>query len=165
MIVDEMVESDPRRAASEREKLRYSIVRDMRCAGRWDASDAEIDAELDRREADLAKRRAAARQLQLPLLDVGQVAAETKRAACQSTRPLRISVRARVSELLEQAGSGGLTREELALQLGVKEGTVSAAVRYLLDRDLACEPSKRVSSCGNQVAVVVLTHGVGGRSQ
>lgn len=163
MIVREMVESDPRRAANEREKLRYCVVRDMRSAGRWDASDLEVEAELDRREADLARRRAAERQLQLPLLDVGQVAAETKRASCAASRSLRISVRARVTELLEHAGTGGLTREQLAQQLGVKEGTVSAAVRYLLDQDVACEPTKRISSCGNPVAVVVLRQCIGGR--
>ena len=163
MILPLNGDSDPRRMAADRKRISSQVVTEWRSAGRYDYSDAEIDAEIDRRYADLSRRRAESRQLQLPLMDVGQVAAKAKRDSCRSTRQARIGRRARVVELLEQAGSRGMTREEIAAAIPkCKDSSVSSPVRYLLDRDLACEPLTRASSAGIQVAVVVLSQFAGG---
>jgi len=137
------------------ERLRSQVVADYRSAGRFDFTDAEIDAEANRRLA--IKLRNDSYQANLPLLDVGQVSAATKRESCKDGREARISVRHRIVGLLEAAGEIGLTREQLSTALGVKEGSVSSPVLYLITHCGAYEPRTRKSSLGRNVAVVVLS--------
>ena len=146
-----------RQLARDRERLRCEVAKELRAAGRWDFTDAEIAAAIESRLAVLQERRAAARQLDLPLeRDEGQTSRETRNDACRAMRKQRIGLQKRIRELLEVAGANGLLREELATALGVKDGHVSAPVKHLIDSGEACQPTKRLGSCGMPAAVVVL---------
>ena len=145
---------DPRKIAKERGKIRYAVSREWRATGRFDYTDAELSAETERRlEALLAKLAATP---QLSLFDQPPTGHDTKLAACIATRSQRINRRQRVVELLESAGIKGMTREEIAIALSTKDGSVSAAIRYLIDSNVACETGTRISSAGHSVAVVAL---------
>lgn len=154
-----MITTDSHRETRrDRVRLRDQIIRQWRCSGRFDYSDSELRREIDRRLADLDRRRAACPQLQLPLMDGGQVAAATQRAACRATRGLRICRRAAIVDLLRRAGSEGLTRRELSEALGCEPGGVTSPVSYLLRAGWACEPfSRPCHRTGQEVAVITLT--------
>lgn len=141
---------------SQRRRMRFQVVREWRSGGRFDFTDAELAAEVEQRQKALREKHEAAGQGQLPLMDVGQVASQTKRDACRASRSQRISRRQSILSMLENAGANGLTREEIANALAVKEGYVSSPVLYLLSTGDACECGTRVSKAGRLVAVVVL---------
>jgi hypothetical protein len=148
---------DSKQAARERERLRFQISREWRSRQRWDFSEAEISAEIEHRLEEITARRVAVRQLELPLAECeSRLGYGTKTSSCRNTRAKRIGVRGRIVDLLTEAGSNGRTREELATLLGMKDGSVCAAVRYLLAIGDAAEPFTRPSRCGQSVAVVVL---------
>lgn len=154
MSTIEGVSSEHHSYQHTRQKLRFQIVRTWRSGGRFDFSDAELNAEVDRRLA--AKLQNERRQYQLPLADYGAVAAETKRTACKASRQSRINRRQQITDLLEEAGSEGMTREQIAKALDCKEGYVSSPVFYLLKHGEACEPFKRKTSAGFDAGVVML---------
>jgi hypothetical protein len=135
--------------------LRFQVVRAWRDDGRWDFSDSELEAEITRRADAIRDRMDAHEQMMLPLDDVSQVSLETKRAACKAGRNARIQRRAAVLEALKTAGPVGMSRGELAAELGVDPGSVSAAVKYLLDQGQIFQPRKKMGPNGVEVAVLV----------
>lgn len=148
---------DPRWREREHCRIRTQVIREWRIAGRYDFTDAELNAEIDRRLVALQQKLSAAGQAQLPLMDVDQVSTQAKKDACKSSRQLRIVLRSRIVELLEVAGSDGLTREQMASVLNVKEGYVSSPVRYLIDHsEVACIVGTRQTKAGKEAGVVVL---------
>ena len=157
MIVHGSVDFDPRRRERERSRIRNQVIREWRSAGRYDYTEAELNSEVERRLDALQRKLSEAGQAQLPLIDVDQVSTQAKKDACKSSREFRIAIRARIVELLEAAGIDGLTREEMATALNVKEGAVSLPVRYLIDHaETACIVGTRMSQLGHPVGVVVL---------
>lgn len=81
---------DPRRVDRLRAKLRNQSIREMRSAGRYDYSQAELDAVVTSRLDNLLAKLESAGQGQLPLMDVGQVACETKRQSCHATLDCKV---------------------------------------------------------------------------
>ena len=141
----------------ERERVHTRIARAWKANGHsW--TDAQINAAVDAEMARLYPSKPE--QLGLP----GMQAHETEPAG-PSTKAMAFSSyhdrkagtrRDRIYDLLDKAGSHGMTREELAEALEIKEGGVTQAVRQLIDSREACEPFKRESKARQLVAVVVL---------
>lgn len=146
-----------RQLERESKQIAYQVAQEWRQSQRWDFTTTELAAEVARRLEVQRRTRVNGGQLELPFdRDEAQTSRETKRDACQASRQQRIGLRQRIVELLEQAGPVGLTREQLAESLTVKEGSVSAAVNYLVKTGEVGQPAKTLSKSGYVVAVVVL---------
>ena len=149
---------DGHRLESERIRLHTMIAKAWKAKG-YTWTDAQIDAAV---EAELAKRYPP-KQSQLNLPGMPADRQESERPE-HSTKAVSLKVyerksgtrRDQVYDLLDRAGKRGMTREELAESLGIKDGGVSQAVRDLIDCREACEPFTRDSKAGLPVNVVVL---------
>lgn len=149
---------DSMQADRVRERLRFEIGREWKSQNRWNFTDAEMSTEIERRLAEHSARRAAAKQLELPLrTDQGCVSRETRRDAYHATRTQRETLCDRVRDLLEVAGANGMTRGDLAKRIGKDVGSVCQPVKSLIDAGAACEPCKQTGESGHSRAVVVLS--------
>jgi hypothetical protein len=149
---------DGQRMELERLRSHTRIANEWKANGRHTWSDAEIESAVD---ADLARRYPPKpQQMGLPGMPaevpVTEPEPSTKAMAFNSYDRKAGTRRNQIYDLLDRAGARGMTREELAEALEIKEGGVTQPVRQMIDSREACEPFKRESKARQLVAVVVL---------
>lgn len=138
------------------QRVRARVVREWRTAGRFDFTERELSAEVQKRLSALHEKQSGIYASQFPLIDTGTMARQSKTAACRSSRKLRINRRPQIEKLLREAGRNGLTRRELANEIGCEPGGVTSPVLYLIKTGKACEPFRRkCPQTGMAVSVVV----------
>ncbi len=142
----------------ERIRIHTQIAKAWRDNG-YTWTNAQIDAAVD---AEMARRYPPkTEQLALPGMPGDEVAEakpkpSAKAVALKTFERKAGTRRTQVYDLLDRAGAHGLTREEMAATLGVKDGGVSQVVRDLLNSREAFEPFERNSKAGLPVGVIVL---------
>jgi len=93
-----------------------------------------------------------------------QQSSRTSRLAAEKLAPKFPSLKDRIEDRIKECGHEGQSREELAVALGVKEGTVCGAVNSLMHEGKihVSATVSRVSSLGNEVEVLVAVVAEGG---
>lgn len=150
---------DGHRLELERIKIHDRICRAWKAKGySWTSEQAEkaTDAELLRIYPPIARQQTLPGMPTEPEAAAESCEPSTKVMALKSIERKYGKRRQQVYDLLDQAGAHGMTREELAEAIGVKEGGVTQTVRDLLDAREACEAFKRLSRAKEKVWVIVL---------
>jgi hypothetical protein len=145
-----MLAQRPRSGNTEqqRETERFRICREWQKAGKWNWTEAELEAEL-------AERLTPPRTM--PLFDRGDAAAESRADAAKAALSSAEGRRSAAMASFTEAGSHGLTRYELSRKLGVQQSSVCRIVLDLLrDGELAELRKRRQSEAGGSGCILVL---------
>lgn len=153
-----------------RETLRFKICREWRQAGRLNFTDADLEAEIDKRIEAIRRKSTSQQELsktaseqQPSLFDRGHTSQITRSKAHRKfndRKQQKNDRKQQILQLLREAGAYGQTRNELAEGLGIPVNHVTKPVDSILGEMLAHEPGNtRLSQYGRPNAVIVL-HGM-----
>jgi len=148
---------DRRREAKERERLMWAILYEWRKAGRYQYSDADLQAEIDRRIARLREVVNSKKQTLIPFEPASdEFSLQNRYDSFTATRELRGTRARQILELLEKAGRRGHTRQELAKILGCHPSDLCSPVNELRASKQVLQTAERRSVSNRPGGTVII---------